>query len=129
MLRLQSSDSTGFNRATNLKEVQLYLTTRHAWKSNRFEAETRYAPSVYVAKLAVYFPAEIDDDERENVAQALLRILEDKLKGDFKRYLEDTEERGGFLETSVLMRLSEKLAREVERVAQRRNAKWETAID
>ncbi|MGQ9805001.1 MAG: hypothetical protein ACUVRP_02865 [Chlorobiales bacterium] len=112
-----------------MKELQLYLTTKHVWKEKCFEAETRYAPSVYVAKLSIQLPAEMDDEEKENFAQSLLRILEEKLKGDFKRYLEDTEERSGFLETSVLMRLSDKLAREVERVAKRHNAKWETAID
>ncbi|MFQ3597145.1 MAG: hypothetical protein SNJ55_09050 [Chloroherpetonaceae bacterium] len=112
-----------------MKELQLYLTTKHAWRDHRFEAETRYAPSVYVAKLSLHLPTAMDDEEKENLAQSLLRILEEKLKSDFKRYLEDTEERSGFLETSVLMRLSEKLAREVERVAKRHNAQWETAID
>lgn len=112
-----------------MKELQVYFTTKHRWNGNRFEAETRYAPSVYVAKLSLQLSAEMDDEEKEHLTQSLLRILEEKLKGDFKRYLEDTEERSGFLETSVLMRLSEKLSREVERVAKRHNAKWETAID
>lgn len=112
-----------------MKELQLYLTTKHAWRDRRFEAETRYAPSVYVAKLSLQLSTEMDDEEKENLAQSLLRILEEKMKSDFKHYLEDTEERSGFLETSVLMRLSEKLAREVERIAKRYNAQWETAID
>lgn len=112
-----------------MKELQLYLTTKHAWNGNRFEAETRYAPSVYVAKLSLQPPTPMDDDEKEALSQSLLRILEEKLKADFKRYLEDTEERSGFLESSVLTRLSDKLAREVERVAKRLNAEWQTAID
>jgi hypothetical protein len=112
-----------------MKEIQLYLTTTHAWSGNCFEAETHYAPSVYAAKLSLQLPNAMEEEEKENLAQALLRILEEKLKSDFKRYLEDTEERDGFLETSVLMRLSDKLAREVERIAKRRNAEWETAID
>lgn len=112
-----------------MKELQLYLTTKHIWHGKRFEAETRFAPSVYVAKLSLELLDEVDDEEKDHLAQLLLRILEEKLKSDFKRYLEDTEEQSGFLESSVLMRLSEKLAREVERVAKRHNAKWETAID
>lgn len=112
-----------------MKERQLYLTTKHAWHDKRFEAETRYAPSVYVAKLSLQFSSEMDDDEKEHLTQSLLSVLEEKLKNDFKRYLEDTEEPNGFLETSVLVRLSEKLSREVERIAKRHNAKWETAID
>jgi hypothetical protein len=112
-----------------MKEQQLYLTTKHAWHGNRFEAQTRYAPSVYEAKLSVQLSASMDEEEREQLAQSLLRILEEKLKSDFKRYLEDTEEQSGFLESSVLMRLSEKLSREVERIAKRHNAQWETAID
>ncbi len=112
-----------------MKELQLYLTTKHAWHGNRFEAQTRYAPSVYEAKLSLQLPATIDDEERDHLAQSLLRILEEKLKSDFKRSLEDTEERSGFLESSVLTRLSDKLSREVERIAKRYNAQWETAID
>ncbi|MCS6989699.1 MAG: hypothetical protein NZM06_09320 [Chloroherpetonaceae bacterium] len=112
-----------------MKEIQLRLTTKRAWRDNRFEIETRYAPSVYVAKVSLSFSTPLDDEERENVERALFGILEEKLKADFKRYLEDAEERNGFLESSVLTRLSDKLAREVERLAKRLNAEWQTAID
>lgn len=112
-----------------MKELQLYLATKRAWNGNRFEIETRYAPSVYVAKVSLALPASLDDEARESLESSMLKILEEKLKADFKRYLEDTEERDGFLESSVLTRLSDKLSREVERVAKRLNAEWQTAID
>ncbi len=112
-----------------MKELQLYLTTKHAWHGNRFEAQTRYAPSVYEAKVSIQLSETIDEETKEHLLQSLLVILEEKLRHDFKRYLEETEERGGFLEGSVLMRLSEKLSREVERIAKQYNAQWETAID
>jgi hypothetical protein len=113
-----------------MREAQLYLKTKHAWQKQMFSAETRYLPSVYIAKLSMTVEAAMDDEDKENLEQALLRVLEEKIKGDFKRSIENTEEKQGFLETTVLMRLSDKLAREVERVASRyQPCRWETAID
>jgi len=113
-----------------VKEVQIYTKTAHAWKRARFEAETKYLPSVYVARVSINLKRSVAQDDKELLQESLLLILDEKLKADFKRQLEDTEEKNGFLETNSLSRLSDKLSRYVARaVAAYPDCEWNSAID
>jgi hypothetical protein len=113
-----------------MKETQLYLRTSHTWNGNHFDAETKFLPSVYVAKLSVRLNWTPDDEQKESLETALLNILEEKIKPHFKHSLEDSNERGGFLESATLTRLSDRLARLAEDTLRRyQPCTWESAID
>lgn len=112
------------------KEVQVYASTSHKWRDAVFTAETRYRPCVYVAKVSVQIDNKVSEEDRESLQEALLRVLDERLKMDFKRMIEDTEEQDGFLETGALNKLSDRFSRYVERTVKRFSPKqWETGID
>lgn len=113
-----------------MKEAQIYVKTTHSWSKKKFTAQARYSPSVYIANLSVEVVSGTTDEDKESLALSLLRVLEERLKGDIKILLEDTEEKHGFLETGALARLSDKLSRYVQRaVAPYEPKQWSTAID
>jgi hypothetical protein len=104
-----------------VREAQIYVKTKHAWQKNIFSAEAVYQPSVYKASVEVE-TAKLDSESKAELEQAILRVLEDTFKADFKIIFERTEERHGFLETKSLEKLEEKLKRRVLTVIQRRGA-------
>ncbi|NTW50459.1 MAG: hypothetical protein HGB19_12165 [Chlorobiales bacterium] len=112
------------------REVQVYTSTSHTWRDAVFSAETRYRPCVYVARLSVRIDKKMPEEDREALQETLLRILDERLKVDFKRMIEDTEESDGFLETGALNKLSDRFSRYVERAVKRFSLKqWEIGID
>jgi len=112
------------------KEIHVFVDSDFQWKNLTFRAEATYKPSVYTAKLSVCLAQELPDEEREALEQALIQILEERLKSDFKRMIEDTEESDGFLETGALDRLSDRLRRYVQRAVMRYNPQvWDSGID
>ncbi|MDX2129854.1 MAG: hypothetical protein SFU91_12545 [Chloroherpetonaceae bacterium] len=113
-----------------MKETQVYLRTEQRWKGLQFQAETRYQPSMYIAKVEFEVESGMNEDDKEAFASTILRLLEEKMKLEFKRQLETTEEKHGFLETSSLTRLSERLARECQRISQKyRVTQFNCSID
>ncbi|MBC8043141.1 MAG: hypothetical protein IAF08_06825 [Rhizobacter sp.] len=113
-----------------MREVQIYVQTLQQWRKRVFTVETRYPPSVYTAKISVETAEELSKDDKESLELTLLRVLEEKLRSDFKLLLEDTEEKGGFLETGALEKLSKKLERYMQKaVAPYELRQWSAAID
>ena len=112
------------------REIHVFTDSDFRWKNLTFTAEATYKPSVYTAKLSVRLAQELPDEDREALEQALIRILEERLKSDFKRMIEDTEESDGFLETGALDRLSDRLRRYVQRAVMRYKPQaWDSGID
>lgn len=112
-----------------MKEVQVYARIKNKWSGNSLQIEARYLPSVYTAKATVHLTSLMPDDEREALEQAVLNVFEERLKADFKRYLEGTEEQSGFLESGSLVKLSERLSRYMARALASLPCKWDAAID
>ncbi len=112
------------------KELQVYVSTENGRENRQIWAESFYRPSVYKAKLSVKLDEALEEEDAEHLEQKLLRVLEERLKHDFKRMMEDTEENDGFLEAGALAKLSDKLSRYVERtIKPYKIAVWETGID
>ncbi|MDW8020698.1 MAG: hypothetical protein RMI34_11585 [Chloroherpetonaceae bacterium] len=113
-----------------MKEVQVYTRIKAYWSDAAFYIEVKYLPSVYTAKAWIVPSEKLHADERESLEQAVIDVFEERLKADFKRQLEDTEEKHGFLETSSLSKLSERLLRYLTRaLALYPNTKISVAID
>ena len=113
-----------------MKETQVYLRTSQRWNGDQFQAETRYQPSMYAAKVEFKVENTMNEDDKEAFIGTILHLLEEKMKLEFKRQLETTEEKHGFLETSSLSRLSDRLARECQRISQRyKVAQFNCSID
>lgn len=112
------------------KELQVFVSTEKGRDDMKLWVETFYRPSVYKAKLAITLDEVLDEDDFEHLQEKIMLIMEERLKHDFKRMMEDTEERNGFLEAGALMKLSDKFSRYVERaIKPYKTASWETGID
>ncbi len=112
------------------KELQVYVSTEKGREEKRLWAEVTYRPSVYKARLAITLDETLDEEEFEHLEEKLMVVMEERLKNDFKRMMEDTEEEYGFLEAGTLMKLSDKLSRYIDRVIKPyKIGYWETGID
>jgi hypothetical protein len=112
-----------------MKEVQIYTRVKQVWIGNRLEIEAMYLPSVYTAKATVQVHELMPEEERQALAHSVLDILEDRLKTDFKRQLESTEETDGFLEPKSLVKLSNRFSQYMLRALGKASCKWDIAID
>ncbi|PIO48094.1 MAG: hypothetical protein CMR00_06420 [[Chlorobium] sp. 445] len=112
-----------------MKEVQVYTRVNNRWSGDCLQIEVRYLPSVYTAKATIYLTHSLSSDERTALEQTVLNIFEERLKADFKRQLEATEEISGFLESGSLVKLSACLSRYMLRVLANASCKWDIAID